>query len=135
MNIVGKWSLDPLVPDHQDMVFVFLPDGRGVLEIYNWSLGWYETFNYIVQDNSISIVGDRRYEDNLQTKEIEETPSQIRYDGKILITHGVDASDKQIDILEFEQPPIPSCFHEKRFGRIVFDVSLYRKPSFEEWRK
>ena len=135
MDIVGKWSLDSLAPDHQDMVLVFLSDGHGVLEIYNWSLGWYETFNYTIQNNSIRIFGDWRYEDNLQTKQIEETPSQIRYDGKVLITQEVDVSGKQIDILEFEQPPIPSYFHEKRFGRVVFDVSLYRKPSFEEWRK
>jgi len=117
------------------MALVFLPDGHGVLEIYNWTLCWYETFNYIVQDNSISIIGDRRYDDNVQTKQLEEAPSQIRYDGKIFIAKGMDASGKQIAILEFEQPPAPAYFHEKRFGRVIFDVSQYQNPSFDEWRK
>jgi len=135
MEIVGKWSLDPFAPDHQDMVLVFLQDGRGVLEIYNWSLCWYETFRYMIQDNNIIIIGERRFDDNLQTKQIEEAPSQIRYDGKVSLTQGLDISGKQIDILEFEQPPLLSYFDEKRFGRVIFDVSQYQRPSFEEWRK
>ncbi len=135
MDIVGKWSLDPLASDHQDMVLVFLPNGHGVLEIYNWSLCWYETFKYTIRENVITIIGERRYDDNLQTKQLEEVPSQIRYEGKVSMTQGIDVSGKQVDTLEFEQPPAPSYFREKRFSRIIFDVSQYQNPSFEKWRK
>ena len=123
------------VPVPQDEILVFLPNGIGVLEVYNWALCWYETFTYTVHKDVLTMTGDTRYSDNLKTYQIEQEPSRIHYDGKFLIHIGKDIDGAPLEIIDFGYPPVEFATREKTFGRVVLDIASYRYPSFEEWRK
>ena len=134
MEIIGKWSNDILYApySHSDEVLVFLPNGSGVLEVYNLSLCWYETFTYWVKGNAVNIIGGSYYHYDFHKHRIEKLPARLNFSGQFSLGAGINVYGGAIDILKFENwsyNTIPD-----RYGRVPsFEPLAYTPPSFQEW--
>jgi len=75
-SIVGIWSADAIYgPGAQaDTVLVFLPDGSGVLEEWNFSLSYYDLFTWGITDGGrLNITGLKSVAEDDAGQVVEKT--------------------------------------------------------------
>jgi len=131
-ELIGRWSTLGFYPhDPQNEVLVFLPDGTGVFEFYWWRLSSYETFNYVVESNQLTIHGTEMYAYSDDTKHVETETSRLRFVSSFSIRQDDhQATTGYVNLLEFDRPF--SLSRATKFGRRAadVDVSVYKPPVF-----
>lgn len=105
-EILGYWSADACYgPGAQsDEAIVFLPDGTGVIEVWNFRLCGYETFRWSIEaGNTLVLTGiiDVTEEDG----GIVEEPSTFGLCAAVSISRETTPSGKENDVLRVAMPP------------------------------
>ncbi len=130
-EIVGVWSTVGFFPnDPQDEVLVFLPNGRGFYELWWWHLSVYDTFEYRIEQDLLTISGDQSFQEG-EAKKVQTMPSALSFSGKFRVLNQRAGSD-YVDVLELEKPIDVRFPQTDKFGRKVGDrgITTYVVPSF-----
>lgn len=128
-NLIGVWSADARYgPGAQsDEILLFLTDGTGRMEFWNWQLCSADFFRWeIVQDGFLNLVGYRCLELG-EEDSVVETVSDFRF---LNVPFGIaeedTPSEKRMLVLRVDLPRPYPC----ELGLLSRDVSGWEEPSF-----